>query len=47
MGVWLLNIPGCVNCYHEDGLGCWKCVIKCFILYHILINSSEDAGLVV
>jgi hypothetical protein len=59
MGVKLLNLPGCVSCYHEDGLDCRKCLATNLngVLLHfycilsnavfIVRNSSEDAGLLV
>jgi len=42
MGAKLLNFPGCVNCYHEGDLECWKFVgtnldgiLLHFILYYL------------
>jgi len=43
MGVELLNLRGCVNCYHENGLEYGKCVLTNLngVLLHFLLYSFE------
>jgi len=39
----LLNLPGCVNCYHEDGLDFQKCVATYLngVLLYFTLYSLE------
>jgi len=43
MHVKFLNLPGCVNCYHENGLDYWKCVATNLngVSLHFLLYSLE------
>jgi len=43
MGVNLLNLPGCINCYHENGLVFWKCVVTNLngVLLHFILYYLE------
>jgi len=41
MVVKLLNLPGCVNCYHKNGLDYWKFVatnLNGILLYFVLYS---------